>query len=360
MKKIAVVAAMALLSAACGGGESGGFDPNAGFSQGADGELRSLAYAYQPDSSLTYGYNIDMDVSMDADIDAPDGFGEMTMGMSMAGSIAYGVSAGAEEGTVELTIDSSLSDFSVSELTVDGESMPAELLGLNDPDLAGVGELIPPMTVVVDSSGDILEMQVGDVAVPSDLLATFGGGSFGDPTGMGMLGSLFGPELPDDQVRIGATWTTTDTQEVPFVGEMTVVTNHEIVGEESMAGRDTFVIESTAQMSPLSISFADMLESLKDPATMAALGMAGEDIDAAQLEADLFESMDFDFSMDISYDKLETKTWFDYQAGVMVSTDADMVMTMKMKIDTPEGGGDMTMKANMGMAMLLTADGASV
>jgi hypothetical protein len=359
MKKLIALVSFALVAAACGSDDTGSFDPDAAFSQGSEGELRTLAYAYQPDSRLEYDFTLDMDMVMSADIDAPDGFEEMTMGMSADGSMAYDVSAGAEPGTTVLEISPTLDGFSFSDFTIDGEAIAEDLAGFDDPDFAGIGEFIPPMTATLDSSGNIIEMQVGDVAVPSELLNAFGGGGLGDPSGMSMLGALFGPELPVDEVRVGATWQTMDTQEVPFMGEITVVTDHEIIGEESKAGRDTIVIRSTSQMSPLSVDFSEMLKALQDPSTMAALGIPPDELDAAQLEADLFEEMDFDFRMDLSYDDVTVTTWLDYEAGLTVATDGDIDMTMDMTIDMPDGRGSMSMDITMGIATLLTADGGS-
>ncbi|MDH3731212.1 MAG: hypothetical protein OES13_08840 [Acidimicrobiia bacterium] len=360
MKKLSLAIVFVLITVACGDSGSGSFDPEAGFTQGSQGELRALAYAYQPASRLVYGYSMDMDMGMSADLDVPDGFGDITMGMSVAGSMAYDISAGAEEGSVVVSIRPEVTEFSVSEFTVDGEAMPDEFAGFDDPAAAGLDEFIPPMTVTLDSKGDVLAMQVGDVAVPSELLGSFGGGGFGDPSGMSLMGTLFGPELPVEEVRVGATWTTTDTQEIPFAGEMTVVTHHEIVAEENRGGRDTFVIESVSELSPLTMNFADMLKSLQDPSTMAELGMSADDLDMAQLEADLFEQMDFDFSMTMNYDKLVTTTWLDYEAGITAATDGDIDMTMIMKIDSPEGGGDMSMNMSMNMSMILIEEGAGV
>lgn len=359
MKKLSFAVVFVLVAVACGDTGSGSFDPEAGFSQGSQGELRSLAYAYQPASRLVYGYSMDMDMNMSTDLDVPDAFDNMTMGMSLAGSMTYDVSAGAEEGTVVISFRPSVTEFSVSEFTVDGQAMPDELTGFDDPAAAGLDEFIPPMTVTLDAKGNVIEVQAGDVTVPSELLGSFGGSGFGDPSGMSLLGTLFGPELPVEDVRVGATWTTTDTQEVPFAGEMTVTTRHEIIGEENRGGRDTFIIESVSEMSPLTMNFADMLKELQDPSTLGSLGLSAEDLDMAEFEAELFEEMDFDFSMTMDYDKVATTTWLDYTAGITVATDGDMTMTMTMTMDTPEGGGDMTMGMGMHIAMILTEDGAS-
>ncbi|MEE8330876.1 MAG: hypothetical protein V3R84_03815 [Acidimicrobiia bacterium] len=359
MKKLSLAVVCLLVAVACGDSGSGSFDPEAGFSQGSQGELRSLAYAYQPASRLVYGYSMNMNMNMSADLDVPEAFDNMTMGVSLAGSIAYDVSAGATDGTVVISIRPEVTEFSLSEFTVDGEAMPEELTGFDDPAAAGLDEFIPQMTVTLDAKGDVLAMQVGDVTVPSELLGSFGGSGFSDPSGMGMLSTLFGPELPIEEVRVGATWTTTDTQDVPFVGEMTVVTHHEIVGEENRDGRDTIIIESVAEMSPLTMDFADMLKSLQDPSTLASLGMSADELNMAELEAELFEEMDFDFSMTFDYDNMATTTWLDYSAGITVATESDMDMTMTMKMDSPEGGGDMTMGIGTFIAMLLIEDGAS-
>lgn len=359
MKKLIALVAFALVAAACGSGDTGSFDPDAAFSQGSEGELRALAYAYKPDTRLVYDYTLSMDMMMSADIDDPGGFEEMSMAMSADGSMAYDVAAGAEPGTTVLAIHPTLDGFSISDFTVDGEAISEELAGFDDPELVGLDEIIPPMTATLDASGTIIEMQVGDVTVPSELLGAFGGGGFGDPSGMSMLGALFGPELPVDEVRVGATWTTTTTQNIPFMGEMTVITDHEIVGEENKAGRDTLVIRSTSQMSPLSVDFGDMLQALQDPSTMAALGIPADELDTAQLEADLFAEMDFDFTMDLRYEDVTITTWLDYAAGLTVATDGDIDMTLDISIDTPDGGGSMSMDITMGIATLLTADGGT-
>jgi hypothetical protein len=360
MKKLAVVMTFALVAVACGSGDQTSFDPDEGFTQGAEGQLRALAYAYQPDSSLTYGFTMGIDMDLSSDFDGLDEFGSMTMGMDVAGSLSYDVSPGPEEGTVALGVTASLSDFSMSEFTLDGEPMPADLAGFGDVEALGLNEVIPEMTVVVDSRGDVIELTYGDVTVPSELLNSFGGGGFGDPTGMGLFGSIFGPELPVEEARVGATWTTSNTQQVPGIGEMTVVTTHEIIGEESVAGRDTVVISSTSQMTPVSISMADLFEMMTDPEFLGTAGLSEDELRDAQLEMELMDAMDFDFEMEISYGDVTTTTWLDYEAGIVVSTDGAVEATIDMSLDTPEGSGTMSMGMNMTIGMLLTADGAEI
>ena len=355
MKKLFVV--LSLVLAACGAGDDATFDPAAGFTQGSEGQARVLSYAYQADTSLTYGFTMDMSMDMSMDMDGVDDFGEMTMAMDMAGMIGYDIGAGPEPGTVEMTVSGALSEFSFSDLTVDGETMPPELMG--DSGDIGIDEFIPEMTAVVDATGNIISLSYGDVAVPTEVLDSFGSG-FSDPTGMGLQNAIFGPELPIDEVRIGATWTTDDTQEVPGFGEISATTRHEIVGEESKAGRETIVIESVTKMDPIEVSFADLMEMMTDPAVLSASGMTQAEIDEATFGADMMESLGMSFSMAIDYGDVVATTWLDYEAGLAVATDAAIEASIKMTIETPEGDGDMDMTMTMNMFTILTDDGATV
>ena len=343
---------LALVAAACGS-EAPTVANNFGvLDQGDQGALQVLAYNYRPDSTLTYGFSMDTRMHTDMDFPGLGDAGNMAMGMSMGGSLQYDVASGPQPGSTALTMRSNITSFDVDHFTVDGQSMASQL---SSADLAALGDqsALPEITVVVDERGEVLELKYGDATMPTDLLGGLGSGGFSDPTGMSLAG-LFGPEMPAEEVRVGAEWTVDTSQDIPFMGTLASSTHYWITGEEQYRGHDVLVIVSTTNIEEVEIDLMDMMESMltMDSAAMAEMGMSADDL--AMVQSGLFDDMNM--TMRFNYNDLETTTYFDPVEGIVVWTATEALMTGSMDMDTPEGSGTMTFDMEMDMQMAL-ADG---
>ena len=353
IRLLTIAWALALVAAACGS-EAPSVANNFGvLDHGDQGVLRVLAYNYQPESTLKYGFSMDTRMHTDMDFPGLGGGGNMSMGMSMGGSLQYDVASGPQPGSTALTMRSSISSFDLNHFTVDGKSMAGQL---SNADLAALGDqsALPEVTVVVDERGEILELRYGGTAMPTELLGGLGSGGFSDPTGMSLAG-MFGPEMPADEVRVGAEWTVDTSQDIPFMGTLASSTHYWITGEEQYQGHDVLVIVSATTIDEVEIDLAEMMEGMltMDSSAMADMGMSADDL--AMMQSGLFDDMDM--TMRFNYHDLETTTYFDPLEGIVVWTSTDALMTGSMEMDTPDGSGTMTFDMEMDMQMMLADDG---
>ncbi len=353
LKLLAVGSVLALIAAACGSDSPVGEERVFGIVDAGDAASRQvLAYDYEPDSSLSYGLLMDMEMNATMAFPGLGGSGDMSMGMTVGGSTTYDLAPGPQPGSVELTMRSDLSEFDLTHFTVDGQSMTSQL---SHADMAALGEqnALPEVTVVLSDRGEILELRYGDTAMPGDFLSGFGAGGFSDPTGMSMAG-VFGPEMPAEDVGVGAEWTIDSSQEVPFLGTLASTTRYWITGQEQFKGHEVLVIVSSTTVDDLEIDLMDMMEGMlaMDQAQLDAFGMSAQDMAAMQSEL----MADVDMTMRFSYDRIEGTTYFDPEAGLVVwsANNADMTGSMDMK--TPDGDGSMTFDMSMEMQVLLAED----
>lgn len=347
MRRLIVpVFAFALVAAGCAepGGSAGPGSPPDGV------QAAVLTYDFQPGQDLTYGtaMRVSADMNMSSQL---SGSSEMAMAFNVAAATNYDLSPGPEPGTTEITVTSDLGGFDVEEFTVDGQSISDDLafeqLGA-DFDL---GELIPEVTVVMDELGNIISTEVGGTAVPTDLL----GGGLGDPTGSLGMSSIFGPAFPEEGVFVGASWSHEDTVEVPFLGEVTISSSHEVIGTDVIGSREVFVIESSTSIPAFSLDLTDMVDFFEDvdAGTAAAMGLTLNDL---QLMAAEFRSMMRDAEMDMSFDfgdMVET-TWFDAGSGVVVRSISDVEFNMKASFSGFGDDGSMDVKMNMFIDSMLS------
>ena len=345
-----VVAMLTLVAAACGSAPPEVAQPRFGVvSAGDQGTPQLLTYAYQPDSTLTY--DIAFDTTMDMQTEFPGlGSTDMSMGMSMGGEMGYAVAPGPGEGTVEVTMTADLDQVDVSHMTVDGFDMSGQLTEADLAQMEGAGA-IPTITAVVDSSGEVLELRYGDAVMPTDFLS--GGSSFSDPTGMSMMGML-GPEMPVEEVRVGAEWTTDTSQDVPGFGTLASTSHYWITGEETYNGRNVLVIVSSTSVESLEVDLMEMMEEMMqmDDGSLAAMGMSSQDM--AAMQSELFAGIDMTMSM--AYDELTGTTYFDPVDGLAVWSAVNGDMSGVVEMNTPEGSGSMTFDMTMDIQVGLQPD----
>lgn len=351
MRRLIVpIFALALVAAACAepGGSAGPGSPPDGI------QAAVLTYDFQPGQDLTYGtaLQVSADMSMASQL---SGSSDMSMAFNIAAATNYSLSPGPEPGTTEVSVTSDLGGFEVEEFTVDGQSM-SEPMALDqlgaDFDL---GELIPEVTVVIDEFGNIVSTEVGGTAVPTDLL----GGGLGDPTGSMGMSSVFGPAFPEEGVYVGAQWSNEDTVEVPFLGDVTIRSDHEVVATDTVGGREVFVIESATTIPAFSLDLTDMVNFFEDvdAGTAAAMGLTLNDL---QLMAAEFRTMMREASMDMSFNfgEMTQTTWFDANSGVVARMISDVELNMKASFSGFGDDGSMDMKMKMSTDSVL-AEGSS-
>lgn len=349
-RPIIPIFALALIAAACA--EPG---VSAGPGSPPDGaQAAVLTYDFQPGHDLTYGtaLQVSADMSIASQL---SGSSDMSMAFNVAAATNYRLSPGPESGTTEVSVTSDLSSFEVEEFTVDGqsinESLALDQLG-TDFDL---GELIPEVTVVIDEFGNIISTEVGGTAVPTDLL----GGGLGDPTGSLGLSSVFGPAFPEEGVFVGARWSNEDAVEVPFLGDVTIRSDHEVIAIDTVGGREAFVIESRTTIPAFNLDLTDMMDFFEnvDAGTAAAMGLTLNDL---QLMAAEFRTMMREATMDMSFDfgEMTQTTWFDGNSGVVARMISDVEVNMKASFSGFGDDGSMDMKMKMSIDSVL-ADGSS-
>ncbi len=344
-----VAGILALVAASCGSGSARTEAPLGLIQQGDSASLQVLAYAYEPDSSLYYGFSLDM--TMNATMDFPDlgGSGDISMGMGMDGALAYDIAPGTVPGSVAVTMRSDIRDFDLDYFTMDGQSV-ADQLSPSDLEAMRGENALPEITVVVSETGEVLELRYGDTALPSDFLSGFGSSGFSDPTGMSLT-NLFGPEMPVEDVGVGAEWAVDDSQEIPGIGTIESRTHYWVTDETEFRGRNVLVIVSATTIEDIEMDLMEMMESMltMDQASLEAMGMdAGE---LAQMQREMFDGMEM--NMGFSYDSIETTTYFDPADGIMVWTNTVATTTGTMEMRTPEGNGTMTFDMDMDMELML-------
>ena len=259
-----LLAAFALVMAACGGGGTGE-DTTSTSEQtttsqpGPDAVL--LSYSLEPGTTYTYEVDLDQEITMTSEGDGAVA-GNQAMPASMAiqlsGSTTFthSVAEGPEPDTYEITITGEFSELNVDG-TVDGEAVtPGEI-----PDVAEM----PPIdvTIVVDEQGNVIPQadQTGDI-FGGDLgaLGALGGlEAFGPGSD---LGRMIGPPLSDAPVTVGDTWS--ETIEVPMMmgleGEpVTTVINSEVTGTDTIEGHDVLVIDTEMVTSRIEFDLAEFL-----------------------------------------------------------------------------------------------------
>ena len=288
--------AAALLLAGCGADDQvvvGPDDPAASVVFPA-----AVTYAYQPDTQLSYRVELNgTDRTREASDGVPESSdielglglpdGELELETSAVIDQTYRIGPGPVDKTLEIYLTSDLAELSVTGAEDLDEDFDETLLGSQWP---GFDE-IPPVAVVIDEQGKILEFAFSEVEAPYESAedALFGlvqeqivsanaiGANFDGP---------LGPVFPADQLLdIGSVWT--DKTE-SRIGGQAVVTDytHEITGVAEFNGVEVVVIESTAAISGYEADLEDLVGSVME-AVWSDLDDAagGSAFNEAELEA---------------------------------------------------------------------------
>ncbi len=309
-KVVLLLVALMLVLAGCGA------DPGPAAVGGIAGP-RPLAYSLTGDVALDYHVQMDMrmttkfgesfralDPSMPASMDTS---------MAMEFDSSYHVVAGAEPGTYEVTVGFSNMELGQGRVEMGSESFDFSDLPQGELDSV-LKSQVAEVSYVIDEQGEVLSMEVGGVAI--DVSGMLGGtASTGTATGQ-----MFGPELPEGDVAVGDTWTTTSEQQLPGMDPIVTEQTHTITGQESRNGYDTWVIRTESTTNGYTINWDDLV------AMAEALGGMGEiGIDDSMPPA-------FEMSMRSAPTGTTTVTWFEPDLGLTIAQDmsANVALTIEM------------------------------
>jgi hypothetical protein len=303
-----VVTIAALLLAACGAGSEGA----------AGGPISARALAYSLTGEIELSYHADMEMEMTTtfgdellELD-PSMPSTMLTQMEMAFDTTYRVEDGPEPGTYRVSMSLDDIDLGKGSVQMGGESI--DLSDLPDDEIdAALASQMPEFVYVIDEKGATVSVEVDGVAVDVS-------GLFSGTAGSGFSGGqMFGPQLPEGEVNVGDSWTTSSEQQV---GDVVIVTEetHKILRSEERNGYSTWVIRSDATTDGYTITWDDMVAMFEEIGGIEQM-----------------EGMDemppsFQMAMRSSPTSTTTMTWLDPALGRTVAMDVmtGMAMTMEM------------------------------
>lgn len=332
LRLVLVLAVLSLTAAACGNDTSVG----RGRPDGAGPALAAQQVAYRFDTGNSSAYRFSMSADLDMGFSGDAALGGMPDSMSMAmdidGRIAYRVEDGEEPNTWAVTMDMFVDEVNVRDTDIPG--LDGELAELTAEEM-GAEFAAPSITLVLDEQGRVVEG------------APFGYESF-ESFGF-QPGQLFGPPLPEGEMGVGTTWSSTESVDVPFLAESLEYTwTSEVVGTADWKGRSVFVIETATGISEIKADMVDMVGSFNELSDeeLAAAGLSRSDV--AGLSAQM-QFMDMEFRIEAV--DATSVAWLDPAAGEMVYMDMAMPMTMTTSMGTPEGTMTSVVRMDMFMEM---------
>jgi hypothetical protein len=232
--------------------------------------------------------------------------------MEMSFDSSYRVEDGPEAGSyrVAMTLDNiELGSGSVEMGTekIDISDVPQSELD------AALASQMPEFVYIINDKGEVVSVEYGGVAV--DVSGLLGGTSSGAFSG----GQMFGPQLPEGEVGVGDTWTTTSVQEF---GDKTIETEetHTVMRSEERNGHTTWLIKTKSKTGAYTITWEDMIALF-------------EELGGIQ-NVDGMEEMPPSFQMAMRSSPTSTTmlTWLDPDLGRAIAVDisGNVAMTMEM------------------------------
>lgn len=342
---------LALVAAACGGttesssttvGDPTTSTPVETTSTAAAVEAVLLSYTLSAGDQIQYEVNLDQHIELSTTGDSTlmgdeEMPGEAAVDLSGTATFTHTVSDGPDPGTYEVHIVGEFDDVTVTG-TVDGESFDSA----DTPDFAAIDPV--DVTVVVDEQGRPVT-EAGEAPLEGLLGGLGAMGSGGAPASGLDIGQFVGPQLPDEEVGVGDTWT--DEIETPGLGEEPIVTSvsSTVTGVDQVDGVDVFVIESTSSTSPIEFDLAEFFAGMLG--AFAPEGATAEE--QAEVEA-MLEQLRFLFTVDGA--TADTTTLFDVEAGVSRQSQTASSANISMDMNVPdEATGEM-----MAFVMDMTLD----
>jgi hypothetical protein len=335
---VLVFAALAFLTAACGEGAT------------TSGDGVVLRYGYQPGDQLSYDMNLSMDMVMSGtgDLELPTGNDfDATMSADLSARADFTAEEGPDPDTVKLTTAVVFLDGGG---TIEGFGTTEEI------PFADVIDQMPAIDaeVILDTQGEIIEMSVGGQTIPPGVLE--GLGILNGSSGFGAFdtGQMFGPALPDGPVSVGTAWSDETSMDLLGMSIRTTVAS-EVTAVETVAGRETYRIESTQTTDPIDLDLRDLLAGIQDLGPELAATM-GEGMTADDLDAMLggLNAQGIELTMHMDRNVTRSTTWFDAAAGVAVRVEANSEPAhLGIEARNVPGTGDVSMSIEMTMTMTM-------
>lgn len=308
-------------------------------------EAKVLAYAYEPDSSLTYQVDLDQQITMfaDGDAEAMDSGEELPLdaqlGVVASSLMTYDVYPGPEEGTYEVVITADFSEADVNG-TVNGESISDLEEGSLTGDLASLEPI--SSSVIIDEAGNIISESGADLDVFGSGLGELGGLATDE------LGRPVGPVFPTDKpLTVGDTWSETVTEEGPNGEQISASVTYTVIDAQTIGDATTLVIEGVSETDAIDIDFTEFFRAFFEG--FASLG--GEE--GGELPPEMEEMLDqLEFRISIAPSSSVATTWFDPDSGLVrrVESESSVSMTMVFR------GPDETTGEVVGFEMEMTLD----
>jgi hypothetical protein len=287
---LSLLAALAILAAACGEGVS------------SEGDGVVLRYAYRPGDTLSYDVEVASNMTMESSGDtafaaAMNG----TMALEVTERLELAFAEGPDPASIQITMTQELIEGGARMVTLGQEQfLPFDQLA---------ARVESEIVVVVDSRGKLLSVSIGGVPLPAQLLTELSG----------MAGSTslqpqqLGPEFPEEGLLVGEEWETGTAAEVLGLG-MTQTSRHRVVGEEEILGHSTYRIDSEITADTITADLASLIAALRE-----SPGLMGE-ADTAEIDAAFgrFEGLGIGLDFVIEESTALMTTWFDPAAGIVV------------------------------------------
>jgi hypothetical protein len=306
LRSMLILVALALVGGACGASPD----------TGGPTVARTLAYSLTGDQVLTYHADIESNMNTDfgdtfASIDSsmPS---TMKTQLEMAMDLTYQIGDGPTPGSYRVAMTVGNMEMGSGSVEMGGERV--DLSGISQSEIdAALRSQMPEFVYIINEKGEIVSVELDGIGI--DVQGLLGGTSGGVMNG----GQMFGPELPEGEVNVGDTWTTTSQQEF---GDNIVVTEvtHKIMRREGHSGVDTWLIKSEARTDAYTITWEDMTAMLE---AMGGIGQVPgmEDVPAS-----------FQMAMRSSPSVTTTYTWLDPEQGMAIGVDTSgsTAMTVEM------------------------------
>jgi hypothetical protein len=277
---------------------------------------RALAYSLTGDQVLTYHADIESNIttvfgdafaSLDSSMPS-----SMSAELEMAMDLTYQIGEGPTPGSYRVSMTVGNMEFGSGSVEIGSERVDLSDISQDEVD-AALRAQMPEFIYVIDEKGEVVSIEVDGIGI--DVQGLLGGTSTGVMNG----GQMFGPELPEGEVSVGGTWTTTSQQEFSDNVVVTEVT-HKILRREEHSGIDTWLIKSDAKTDAYTITWEDMTAMFE---TLGGIGQVQgmEDVPAS-----------FQMAIRSSPTVTTTYTWLNPEQGMAIGVDTigNTAMTVEM------------------------------
>jgi hypothetical protein len=267
-------------------------------------------------------------MSMEADGPAAGllGAADTSLAMSMDQRLGYRIAEGPTPDTTAVTVTYRILDGGGT-MTAMGQT---EFITFDD--LAADFEM-PPVEIVLDPAGNLVEAAVGGEPLPAEFLEAFGGLGSADMLQQPHLGPIF----PDHPVAVGEEWRV-DLSQQAMGFDIRQEGRFRVTGEEFVDGIPVLRIEGTIVTDEFSVTMDEIMSAL------AGYNGGDPDVEAGM---EMFGTLGIDVDYTIERSEMDLTSWFDPLEGIVVRAEFEIPMTTTMNMSGMPDIGDITMGLHM-------------